>query len=221
MTTINTNAISPDVLNSMNGATKSKSTDEATDKFLTLLVTQMKNQDPLNPMDNAQVTSQMAQLSTVTGVNQVNATLQELRGDFQANQTFQASGLIDRAVLASGNTLSLTDGGGVFGFSLDSAADKVIVSIKDSSGHVVRSMDAGAGNTGSNPSHWDGRTDDGSVAPNGSYTFSVTAASGESQVKAAPLAYAMVDSVSSGPNGVKLNLGNGNSITMADVRQIL
>lgn len=221
MTSINTNAISSDLLGAMNGATKSKSTDEATDKFLTLLVTQMKNQDPLNPMDNAQVTSQMAQLSTVTGVNQVNSTLQGLRGDFQANQTFQASGLIDRAVLASGNTLSLTNGGSVFGFNLDSAADNVVVSIKDSSGAVVRTFDAGAGNTGSNPSQWDGRTDGGSVAPNGEYTFSVTATSGESAVKAAPLAYAMVNSVSSGPNGVKLNLGNGNSITMADVRQIL
>ena len=221
MTTINPNAVSSDLLGAMNGTSKNKSTDEATDKFLTLLVTQMRNQDPLNPMDNAQVTSQMAQLSTVTGVNQVNATLESLRGDLQANQTYQASSLIDRAVLASGDKLTLTDSGGVFGFNLDSAADKVSVTIKDSTGRIVRTIDGISGVAGSNPAEWDGKKDDGTVAPNGPYTISVAAKSGESTVNSSPLAYAMVNSVSSGPSGVKLNLGNGNSITMSDIRQIL
>jgi flagellar basal-body rod modification protein FlgD len=81
MSTVNTapSAISPDLLNAVNPKkvkAEAGSVEADQDKFMTLLVTQMKNQDPLNPLDNAQVTSQLAQLSTVTGVNKLNATME-------------------------------------------------------------------------------------------------------------------------------------------------
>ena len=86
--------------------TNSKQHRQAQDRFMTLLVTQMKNQDPLNPMDNAQVTSQMAQLSTVTGIDKLNNTLESLIGSVQTGQSYQASSMIGHNVLVAGNQVS-------------------------------------------------------------------------------------------------------------------
>ena len=105
MTTIQSNPVSADLLAAMNPASSATSTDSTAatqDRFMKLLVTQMKNQDPLNPLDNAQVTSQLAQLSTVTGIDKVNATLQSLMGSMQPSQSLQAAGMIGHSVLAPG-----------------------------------------------------------------------------------------------------------------------
>jgi flagellar basal-body rod modification protein FlgD len=209
-------------MSAVNGGTNSVGTDSASqDKFLKLLVTQMKNQDPLNPMDNAQVTSQMAQLSTVTGVNQLNTSVEGLRSDLQANQTFEATGLIGHEVLVSGSTMDLAQGGAAFGVSLASAADSVKVSIKDSAGRVVRTMELGSAAAGSKVAVWDGTCDDGSVAAPGKYSFDASAKVGEGSVGANTLAYGQVVSVSSGPAGVKLNLANGGTATMSEVNQVI
>ena len=81
------------------GASTSVKKDEAADsadRFLKLLVTQLKNQDPLNPMDNAQVTTQMAQINTVEGINKLNTTLSTMAMGFNAGQTLQAAGMVGR-----------------------------------------------------------------------------------------------------------------------------
>src|SRR3990172_2141446 len=88
---------------------------EQEDRFLKLLVTQMKNQDPLNPLDNAEVTSQMAQLSTVSGIEKLNTTLQAMSSSFASSQSLQAAGMIGRSVLAPGSSLSLQNGAAVGG----------------------------------------------------------------------------------------------------------
>src|SRR3546814_4518302 len=77
------------------------------DRFLTLLVTQLQNQDPLNPMDNAQVTSQIAQLSTVNGINQLNNTLLALSGQMDVSQSMPDAALIGKDVLVPGTKISL------------------------------------------------------------------------------------------------------------------
>ena len=80
------------------------------ERFMSLLVAQLKNQDPLAPMDNAQVTSQMAQLNTVTGINKLNTTMQGVANSINGNQTAQATSMLGRAVLTEGNDLKLADG---------------------------------------------------------------------------------------------------------------
>ena len=87
------------------------------DKFMKLLVTQLNNQDLLNPMDNAAMTSQLAQLSTVQGINQVNATLEALRSDQSSQQSVQATNLIGKGVMVAGNTLTLSTSKGSDGSS--------------------------------------------------------------------------------------------------------
>src|SRR5215467_5754674 len=84
------------------GQSGALSSDDLQKRFLTLLVTQIQNQDPLNPMDNAQVTTQLAQLSTVSGIGQLNTTMQSLAASFSATQTLQSAALIGHNVMVAG-----------------------------------------------------------------------------------------------------------------------
>lgn len=193
---------------------------ESEDRFLKLLVTQMKNQDPLNPLDNAQVTSQMAQLSTVSGIEKLNSALQAMSSSFASSQSLQAAGMIGRSVLAPGSSLSLQNGAAVGGFELASPADKTVVSIKDAAGNLVHRMDMGAQKAGSVMFQWDGVTDSGTHAASGAYTFEVSALQGGNKVDATLLALGKVDSVSLGASGVTLNTDLLGSVDITTVKQI-
>ena len=94
---------------------------EQSDRFLKLLVAQINSQDPLNPMDNAQMTTQMAQINTVTGIQQVNQTLKSLMDQFSAVQTIQGASLVGRQIVTQGNSLSVKDGVAQGSFSLSSS----------------------------------------------------------------------------------------------------
>lgn len=215
------NNVSQALLDSVNGTkAKTDTTQEAQDRFMTLLVTQMKNQDPLNPMDNAQVTSQMAQLSTVSGINKLNSTVESLMRSLQMGQSYQASNMIGRQVLVAGNTVSNAGEGGYFGVDLPIGADKLAVEIKNSAGTTVRTLEFGAHAAGSFPLSWDGHAADGSIAPNGTYQFNITATVGGQSVEATRLSFAEVKSVSNGKEGVRLNLNNLSSVNMTEVKEI-
>jgi flagellar basal-body rod modification protein FlgD len=210
------------LLDSVNGQKNSttNSIDNAQDRFMTLLVTQMKNQDPLNPMDNAQVTSQMAQLSTVTGIDKLNNTLELLIGNVQAGQSYQASSMIGHSVLSPGNEIITSGEGGFFGADLPIGADKLTVTIKDAAGNVVRTLDLGKQNAGTAPLSWDGFTNDGSVAKSGSYQFELAATIANNTAAASSLSFAQVMSISNNANGIKLNLSNLTSVNTSDVKEI-
>lgn len=222
MTTVQTNAPSQALLDTVNGTkkTNSSSVADVQDRFMTLLVTQMKNQDPLNPMDNAQVTSQMAQLSTVTGIDKLNDTMAALISSVQVGQSYQATSMIGHNVLVSGNTVSTEGAGGYFGVELPVGADKLSITIKDSAGNTIRNVELGAQSEGTLPLTWDGKTNDGSVAANGDYKIEVAATIGGQAVEAASLGYAKVLSVSNMNGGIKLNLSNNSSVGTTDVKEI-
>src|SRR5579871_653273 len=111
MTAVTNNTVSNALMAAVNGAPTSTSTaQDAQNRFMTLLVTQMQNQDPLNPMDNSQMTSQLAQLSTVSGIDTMNTTLQSLISSYQQSQTLQATSMIGHGVLTAGNSLTLSNG---------------------------------------------------------------------------------------------------------------
>lgn len=232
MTTVNTsNQVSQALLDSVNTSSSStSSTDEAQDRFMTLLVTQMKNQDPLNPMDNAQVTSQMAQLNTVTGINKLNETVSSLMSSMQLGQTYQATSMIGHNVLVSGNevTNTVTDAtettsassGGYFGVTLPNGANTLTVEIKNGAGNVIRTLSYGQQDAGNLVLQWDGKLEDGTTAASGSYTFSTTAKLGTTTTTSTPLSVALVQSVSSSSGSVKLNLNNDSQVTVSDVAEI-
>lgn len=213
--------VSQALLDSVNGKkTAADTTQEAQDRFMTLLVTQMKNQDPLNPMDNAQVTSQMAQLSTVSGINKLNTTVESLMSSLAAGQSYQASNMIGHNVLVEGKTVATAGTGGYFGVDLPVGADKLSVNIKDSSGNVIRTLDFGAQGAGSVPFNWDGMTKDGAVASSGNYQFEVAATVSGNAVEATPLSYTSVQSVSNSSSGITLNLSNLSSVSTSAVKEI-
>ncbi|MCU6433220.1 flagellar hook assembly protein FlgD [Undibacterium sp. Jales W-56] len=221
MTAIQTKTVDPTLLASINGSTTAKTTtQEAQDRFMTLLVTQMKNQDPLNPMDNAQITSQLAQLSTVTGIDKLNATVTALNANFQASQNLQAASMIGHGVVAAGNKLGLSQGKGLYGVELTQGADKVDVTIKDASGSVVKKLSLGSMGSGINPLTWDGTNDQGAAAPDGQYQIEVSATTGGKAIDATALSFGMVSSVTSGAQGVKLNVANVGDVGLADVKKI-
>ncbi|MDO8961835.1 MAG: flagellar hook assembly protein FlgD [Methylophilus sp.] len=222
MTTVQTNAPSQTLLDNVNGTQKSNtsSVNDIQDRFMTLLVTQMKNQDPLNPMDNAQVTSQMAQLSTVTGIDKLNDTMAALISSVQVGQSYQATSMIGHDVLVSGSNVSTEGAGGYFGVELPVGADKLSIAIKDSAGNTLRNVELGAQSAGTLPLTWDGKTNDGSVAASGDYKIEVTATIGSQAVEVSPLSYAKVLSVSNINGGIKLNLSNNSSVNTTDVKEI-
>jgi flagellar basal-body rod modification protein FlgD len=199
------------------------------DKFMKLLVTQLQNQDPLNPMDNAAMTSQLAQLSTVTGINKVNATLESLRSDIATTQSSTAINLIGKGILVEGKGIQLAsstaeDGtvtnSSVFGVELASDSQDVSIAIQDSTGKTVRTMTMTNAEAGTYPITWDGTKDDKTVAEAGSYTFTVSASTAGSALTATPLQLAAVASVSTGSAGVKLNTSLGH-FAMSDVKEVL
>ena len=195
---------------------------EMQDRFLKLLVTQMKNQDPLNPLDNAQVTSQLAQISTVGGIDKLNTTLQGLSSSMAASQSMQSASMIGREVLATGSYMNLASGKAVGGIDLKQDADRVFVTISDASGATVRTLQLGPAKAGMSGFEWDGKTDAGGTAPSGAYVFQATAARGTSTIPVEPLTSARVGGVSlGGTSGTTLNLEGGGSIDMTAIKRIL
>jgi len=195
--------------------------DAAQDRFLKLLVTQLKNQDPLNPMDNAQITSQMAQISTVSGIDKLNATLQGMVTSFSANQSLQATAMIGRSVLVPGTSLELQNGSAQGGIDLPQAADQVVVSIVDGSGQVVHKADLGAQAAGVLGFQWDGVTDSGASAAPGSYSFSIQAVQGGTKVDAVALKFGLVGGVTQGKDGVMLKVNGAGQVALSDVKQVM
>ena len=227
--------VSQDLLNTVN-AKKTAVADDSVqadqDKFMTLLITQMKNQDPMNPLDNAQITSQLAALSTVTGVNKLNTTLESLKSSYQSSEALQATNMIGHGVLVPGGKVQLVDGKAIMGVEVDSPADQVDLIITDpSTGKDVQTISLGAQQPGVVPIAWDGVPDptqvDAAGKPvtlkNGEYLIRVVAHRGEDVLKdATSLSFDSVASVTTnGKDGVKLNLASQGSVALTDIKQIL
>jgi flagellar basal-body rod modification protein FlgD len=236
MTTVNSASATSinDLMATMNpkaATTSTDSVDADTNKFMTLLVTQLKNQDPLNPLDNAQVTSQLAQLSTVTGVNKLNTTLESLKASYQSSEAMAATNLIGHGVLVEGNYANLSGGKSVFGVQLASAADNVQVIVTDAAGKDVQSIDLGPQQPGTVPVAWNGVPDPKQVdaagnpvtLADGHYTFRVVATrAGQPLTDAKGLAFDSVASVTTGgTDGIRLNLPVKGQVAMADIKQVL
>lgn len=212
-------------INTNNAAPKSTA-DDLSNNFLTLLVAQLKNQDPTNPMDNAQLTSQLAQINTVSGIEKLNTTLGSISGQINSNQSVQATALIGHGVMIEGRAILVGSSDGKvsttpFGLQLESAADTNNVTISDSTGKVVKTIALGSQTAGVHSYTWDGKQDDGTTAPDGAYSFSINSTNGGQQMVATALNYALVNGVTNDSSGAVLDLGVRGTTTLANVRQIL
>lgn len=214
----------------VSSASGSLTTSNAADlqsSFLTLLVAQLKNQDPTNPMDNSQLTSQLAQISTVSGIEKLNTSLGSISGQIDSSQSLQASSLIGHGVMIPGGSVLAGKGSDgtasttPFGVELTQAADKATATITDSSGKVVRTLELGGLSAGVHSFTWDGTAADGTAVPDGAYSVSINATAAGAQLVAQPLQFALVQGVTRGSGGNLLDLGTYGTTTLDNVRQII
>ncbi|PHM29345.1 flagellar hook assembly protein FlgD [Xenorhabdus budapestensis] len=205
--------------------TQPQKSGDIKDNFLNLLVTQLKNQDPTNPMQNNELTAQLAQISTVEGIEKLNKSLGAIVGQMEGNQTMQTTMLIGRKVMIPGDKILVGSNEkkeiSTFGFELNRPADSVKVTIKDKSGAVVRELDIGKLNTGVHNLVWDGKDADGKEVADGAYSFTVSASYQDQALVTLPLTQGVVNGVTRGEDGTKLDLGLAGTVTMDKVRQIL
>lgn len=227
MATVGATSSASDVfalLNSKSGAGASdamSTSEEVQNRFLKLLVTQLKNQDPLNPLDNAAVTSQISQISTVTGIEKLNTTLETLLNTFSEGQSMQAAGLLGKSVLVAGSQLALTAGTASGGVNLGGPADSVKLSILDAAGRVVQSQELGGHEAGNFSFVWDGKSDSGAAVPDGKYSFVVNAVRGDEKVPAETLQVGTVYALVRDKNQFQLDLGVLGKVDFDKVQQIL
>jgi flagellar basal-body rod modification protein FlgD len=189
-------------------------------QFLTLLVTQLQNQDPMNPMDNAQITTQLAQLSTVQGISDLNTNITSMVSQLQASQAVQGASLIGHSVLAQGATLALGSAGAAGGVDLTSAADQVSINIQDGNGKTVRTLNLGQEPAGLARFTWDGLDANGSAVAQGAYNFTVTATAAGNAVSNTAYSLGQVQSVSMASSGMNVEVSNLGSMSVGNIKQI-
>jgi flagellar basal-body rod modification protein FlgD len=226
--------VSQTLLNNMNGtssATGSTSSTASTSTgsglqstFLQLLVTQLQNQDPTNPMDSSQMTSQLAEINTVTGISQLNTSLSSLATQINAGQTTQSAGLIGGSVLAPGDAITVASGkSNVFGVQLGAAVSDMKINVVNSAGQIVNTIDLGAQPAGTVPVSWSPVDTAGNALPAGNYTLTATGtlATGGAAT-GTTLTAATVESVVQGAGGVpSVVLSNNTTVPLTSVAAIL
>ena len=189
------------------------------DSFLTLLTTQLQNQDPTNPMDSKEMTNQLVQFSQVEQQIQQNKNLEQLLALQNQSATASAVSYIGRQVQMPGNASMLEDGGARFGYSLSETAQSVTLTVLDSSGKAVFETD-GPANAGQHAFTWDGKDGNGNTMDTGVYSLLVTARDKDGDpIVAETDARATVTGVVTGTDGPELMVGDL-AVKLIDVRKI-
>jgi flagellar basal-body rod modification protein FlgD len=186
------------------------------ERFLKLLVTQMQNQDPLNPMDNAEITSQMAQINTVSGIEKLNGTVEGLNRQFVQMQALQGASLVGRDITIQGDKLAVQGGSAVGGFELEASADRVKVEVLNGAGRVVDMLDLGAQSSGRHGFEWAATGNaDGELLH-----FRVLASNGAAAVRATPLMRDHVEAVSLAGDRLTLQTRHSGDIDYGAVKAV-
>jgi flagellar basal-body rod modification protein FlgD len=204
------------IYSQLSGGTTASTTEAAADRFLKLLVAQMQNQDPLSPMDNAQVTSQMAQINTVSGIEKVNESIKGMSGQFTQMQALQGAQLVGQSVMVAGSGLNLdASGQGRAGFELAGPADSARIEVLSASGRVIDTIDLGAETTGRHGFTWAPAQ---VPADTNGIRFRIVATNGAATVGSTALMRDQVVAVSNSSGSLKLDLAGGSQISYGDVK---
>lgn len=195
------------------------------DQFLKLLTTQLTHQDPLKPMDNGEFLGQMAQFSTVSGIQDLQASFKEFAGSISSNQALQASGLVGRYVSAPSEKALLGAGGSVSGdFELPASSSNVGVKIIDpETGATIREIDLGAESAGTTRFEWDGKDSAGNLADPGVYKIQAYAYLDSKNTVLATNIKSLVKSVTmaNGNTAMQVNLDGLGPVKFSQIKQIL
>ncbi|MBL8266916.1 flagellar hook assembly protein FlgD [Steroidobacter sp.] len=192
------------------------------DSFLTLMTAQLKNQDPLKPLEGTEFISQLAQFGTVSGVQEMQTSLETLASSLRSTQTLNGATMVGRDVLVSAYSFDHTQGGTVTG-QVDVPANTTSLQLRitDSTGAVVREiqMDTAAG---TQTFSWDGLTTNGSIADSDTYDVEAVAKVGGETGSLEVLLAGRVASVSidATGNNLTLNTASLGAVPMSEVRRL-
>jgi flagellar basal-body rod modification protein FlgD len=191
--------------------------------FLTLMLAQLKNQDPTSPVDSTTFLAQLASLSEVQGITQLNTSFSALSSSLTSSQALQASSLLGHQALVASPTATLTSAGGALSgaVSVPQTSSQVVLNITNSAGVLVQSLNLGAQPAGLANFSWNGQTSSGTQAPAGTYTLTAQVA-GAGGTAVTTLVNGTVDSVTmgSGTTGLTLNIAGLGSVPFSSVQQI-
>ena len=192
--------------------------------FLTLMLAQLKNQDPTSPVDSNTFLSQLASLSEVQGITQLNTSFSALSGSMVSSQALQASSLLGHQALVSSSTASLATAGGTItgAVSVPQTTSGVTLNISNSAGVLVQQINLGAQSSGLANFSWNGTQGDGSKAPAGQYTLTAQVAGVASGTAVGTYVNGTVQSVTmgAGTTGLTLNVAGLGSVPFSSVQQI-
>lgn len=198
--------------------------DLGQEAFLTLMTTQLRNQDPFEPMDNGEFLSQIAQFGTVNGITDLKDSFQGFAASMQSNQALQAASLIGHNVLVNSDYGTLANNGSISGaVELDGYASNVAVNIYDATGQLVNRFESGEQFAGTIPFSWDGSTFNGAQAPAGSYRFEIEVLNGDQTIIYPTLLQGNVNSLAFGAVGEEMQVevqGLG-TVSFSDITKIL
>ncbi|CUA86135.1 MULTISPECIES: flagellar hook assembly protein FlgD [Gulbenkiania] len=203
------------------GTTTGNSSEAIQNRFLKLLTTQLQAQDPLNPMDNSQMTAQMAQISTVSGLEKLNSAMEMLTQSQQAAMSLASASLIGRQVLTEGSGLKLENGQAKGAVYLGSSADQVKISVFNAEGAEVDNFVINNAASGTTYFNWDGTSLDNKQLADGKYTFRVEASSNGSKLTdVAAMNYQKVNGLSFNGGATYLNLADGSRLALGQVAEV-
>ena len=189
------------------------------DDFLKLMTVQIQNQDPLKPMENTEFFSQIAQFSTVSGIEKLQGSFSDLATQLSSSQSLQAASLIGHDVLVQSDVGVLYDSGMSGAVDVPSSGD-VHLEVRDGNGVLVRTLDLGTQPVGQLAFNWDGSDSDGAALPQGLYKISATVQSGSTATAATTYALDQVSSVSLNGSGLNVEMLNLGEVAFTDVSRI-
>lgn len=219
-------------VSSVNSTTSTSSSDSSSssslsnlgiDDFITLMVAQLKNQDPTNPQDTSQYVTTLAQISTVSGIQEMNDSLDSLLDEMRSSQATNATNLVGHDVLIEADSAAVTSGNSVSGaVDTPSGTSSLTITVSDSSGRTVSQFEVSPNSGDLSSFTWDGTDSDGNAVDSGTYTFTATAVVNGTTESAETLLNGKVSSVTidSSDNSVTLNTDSLGSVGLSDVRQV-
>ena len=218
-------AISSDILSLINSPQQQEgsSDDLGQADFLELMVTQLQNQDPFEPLQSGEFIGQLAQFGTVSGVGELNNSFSALSSSLISSQSLGATNLIGKNALIPSDSLSLKEGDSTKGaISTGAPTNNVNVNIFDAAGNLVKSLPLGVVNEKLQEFVWDGTDANGDQAPEGEYFFSVVGTQGEDSIALDTYAYKQIESISLGnnSNSVRLNVESGGELNISEILKI-
>lgn len=222
MPTINTNTNAASASNIASAAGKSMSKLGIND-FIALMTTQLRYQDPTNPQDSSAFVAQLAQFSSVSGIQEMNTSISSLLEQMRSSQAVNATALVGHGVLVQADTAVLAEGQTLSGeISTPTGTNSITVVVEDATGQMVRQFTVPA-TSGTSEFTWDGLDDAGREIPAGTYTVQAIASVYGTSTSVATALNSKVDSVTIDPvdNSLVLNTNNLGPINLADVRRVL